>query len=315
MASMIVLAVMAALAAQDSQAASSPPGVDLDQTVEIEAVTVEGRRTREAARSFVRSVAAAPAGARLARWKAPVCISVANLRAPYGQMMIDRIATVATDLGLEAGEPGCTPNVLVLATDDGPATAQALVEGWRRRFRPPVDNSNMGLAALDRFRTSPAPVRWWHISMPFSVDADSIAARVAGEEPPTVSVRNLSRMRSGIRHDLTSVTVVIDLTKTEGVTLPALIDYTAMVVLAQVDPRADYAGQPTVLNLFSDPEAVEGLTDWDRDYLDALYSAEPDRASARAQEAAVADSLMRNRRERENAPIPAPEDQQSSKPR
>lgn len=304
MISLTVLALAGALVIQDTPARASSPPADLDQAVEIEAITVEGRRTRDAAQAFVRSVAAAPAGARLARWKAPICISVANMRAPYGQMMIDRIADVATELDLEVGQPGCTANVLILATEDGPSTAKALVEGWRGRFRPPVDNSNMGLAALDRFRTSQAPVRWWQISMPFSLDTNSLAAPVAGGPPPNVSVRNLSRMRSGIRHDLTSVTVVIDLSKTEGVALPALIDYTAMVVLAQVDPRADYSGQPTVLNLFSDREAVEGLTDWDRDYLDALYSAEPDRASAVGQEAAVADSLMRKRRERADAPIP-----------
>ena len=301
MISLTVLAMASALAVQEPLPGSLSAPPELGQAVEIEAITVEGRRTRDAAEAFVRSVAAAPAGARLARWKAPICISVANLRAPYGQMMIDRIADVAGDLGLEVGEPGCTANVLILATEDGPSTAQALVEGWRRRFRPHVDNSNMGLAALDRFRTSKAPVRWWHISMPFSVDTNALAARVGGDDPPTVSVRNLSRMRSGVRHDLTSVTVVIDLSKTDDVVLPALIDYTAMVVLAQVDPRAGYAGQSTVLNLFSDPEDVKGLTDWDRDYLRALYAAEPDRANAAAQEAAVATELMRNRRERGDA--------------
>lgn len=295
--------MVGAFALQDP-GVSAPPDSDLGQAIEIDAITVEGRRTRDAAQAFVRSVAATPAGARLARWKAPVCISVANMRAPYGQMMIDRVAGVATELGLEVGEPGCSANVLILATEDGPSTAKALVEGWRRRFRPPVDNSNMGLAALERFRTSQAPVRWWHISMPFSVDSNEIAARVAGSEAPILSVRNLSRMRSGVRHDLTSVTVIVDLSKTDGVALPALIDYTAMVVLAQVDPRADYSGQPTVLNLFSDREAVDGLTDWDRDYLDALYTAEPDRASAAGQEAAVTERLLRNRRERADAPIP-----------
>jgi len=303
MISLSIVAMVGAFALQDP-GVSAPPDSDLGQAIEIDAITVEGRRTRDAAQAFVRSVAATPAGARLARWKAPVCISVANMRAPYGQMMIDRVAGVATELGLEVGEPGCSANVLILATEDGPSTAKALVEGWRRRFRPPVDNSNMGLAALERFRTSQAPVRWWHISMPFSVDSNEIAARVAGSEAPILSVRNLSRMRSGVRHDLTSVTVIVDLSKTDGVALPALIDYTAMVVLAQVDPRADYSGQPTVLNLFSDREAVDGLTDWDRDYLDALYTAEPDRASAAGQEAAVTERLLRNRRERADAPIP-----------
>ena len=103
-------------------------------------------------------------------------------------------------------------------------------------------------------------------------------------------------MRSPLRYDLNSATVVIDMTKAFGVLLPALMDYAAMVVLAQVEPRADYSDQPTVLNLFGDSQNVTGLTDWDRAYLQALYEAEPDRASAAAQEAAVAERLQKGRR-------------------
>ena len=84
--------------------------------------------------------------------------------------------------------------------------------------------------------------------------------------------------------------------KANGVMLPALLDYAAMVVLAQVDPRSDYSDQPTILNLFNAPEGITGMTDWDLAYLHALYEAEPDRASARAQEAAVSDRLEARRR-------------------
>lgn len=86
------------------------------------------------------------------------------------------------------------------------------------------------------------------------------------------------------------------MTKANGVLLSALMDYAAMVVLAQVDPRADYSDQPTVLNLFNDPEGVTGMTDWDHAYLQALYLAEPDRASSNAQEAAVVERLETGRR-------------------
>lgn len=266
-----------------------PAPVDLDD------LTVQGASRREAARQFVSRVATAPAGARLGRWNSSICVSVANLKAPHGQMLADRIGDIADGLGIRVGEPGCTPNVLVIGTDDGAVTASALVEGWRRRFRPPIDNTNMGLAALERFKTSNAPVRWWHISLPVSVDTGQLAARVAGGNPPSLGSRNLSRMRSPLRYDMNSATVVIDMTRAGGVSLPALLDYTAMVVLAQVDPRSDYSDQPTVLNLFNDPEGVTAMTDWDHSYLQALYEAEPDRSSARAQEAAVAQRLESGR--------------------
>lgn len=292
-----VLAVVAALAAPQAVAPQSPQARQEPEAT-VDSITVIGERPEEAARDFVDAVATSPAGARLARWTDPVCVSAAGLRAPYGQMLVDRIASVALDLDLEVGEPGCRPNVLIIATDDGPTLATALVDGWRQRFRPAIDNTNMGLAALDRFETSDAPIRWWHIALPRQVDSGELAARVAGGDPPILASRNPSRMRSSIRHDLNSVTVVIDLSKTEGVMLSALMDYAAMVALAQIDPRADYSRQPTVLNLFGDPQGVRGLTDWDRDYLQALYSARNDRATAAAQEAEVSDRLVRLRRER-----------------
>lgn len=271
-------------------AQAEPPAAVLDDVV------VEGVARREAARRFVSRVATAPAGARLGRWNAPVCVSVANIKAPFGQMFADRISEVAAGLGLGVGEPGCTANILLIGTDDGAATADALVEGWRRRFRPPIDNTNMGLSALQTFRTSDAPVRWWLVSLPVSADTGALAARGAGGPPPQIASRNPSRLRSPLRYDLSSATVVIDMSKTSGVLLPALIDYTAMVALAQIDPRSDYSGQPTILNLFNEPEAATGLTDWDLAYLNALYEAEPDRASAASQEAAVATELERRLR-------------------
>ena len=151
-------------------------------------------------------------------------------------------------------------------------------------------------AASGSVAASDAPVRWWHISLPVSVDTGELAARVAGGEPPSIASRNVSRMRSPLRYDLNSATVVIDMTRADGVSLTALIDYVAMVVLAQVDPRSDYSDQPTVLNLFKDPHGVVSMTDWDMSYLHALYEAEPDRASSRAQEAAVAERLEARRR-------------------
>ena len=114
------LAALLVSGAQAQDPAPTAPPVDLED------ITVEGRSTRQAAQQFVQRVAAAPAGARLGRWNTPVCVSVANMKAPYGQMLADRIGDIATELGVSVGAPGCTPNVLVIAADDGPAVASAL---------------------------------------------------------------------------------------------------------------------------------------------------------------------------------------------
>ena len=265
--------------------------------VDLEDISVLGLSTREQTQQFVGRIATAPAGARIGRWHDPLCISVANMTAPHGQMLVDRIAELARELDVKVSPSGCRSNVLIVATDDGAAMAEAMVERWRLRFRPPIDNTNMGLAALDRFRTGDAPVRWWPVALPVSVDTGQPVARVTGEHrAPIYYARNVSRLRSAVRYDLRSVTVIIDMTKTGDITLQSLMDYTAMVVLAQVNPRSDYSNQPTIMNLFDNPDDITQMTEWDRLYLQALYDSEVDRPTPSAQVAAVVEHVERFRR-------------------
>jgi hypothetical protein len=50
-----------------------------------------------------------------------------------------------------------------------------------------------------------------------------------------------------------------------------LADYLGVVSLAQIDPAANPAAFDSILNLFKNPSAYSGLTDWDRAYVRALY--------------------------------------------
>jgi len=49
------------------------------------------------------------------------------------------------------------------------------------------------------------------------------------------------------------------------------------VALAQVDPQANPSDFDSILNVFQNPAAYSGLTDWDRSYLKALYSFDQER--------------------------------------
>ena len=49
--------------------------------------------------------------------------------------------------------------------------------------------------------------------------------------------------------------------------------------LAQIDPRTDPREFDSILNLFSNPAAYSGLTDWDRNYLHALYTFNQERVT------------------------------------
>lgn len=304
---MSVSAILASvlLLAGTPQAAPQPHSDDL---TEVEAVIVEGRRLEEVARSYVEQVAEPPPGARLARWNKPICISVSNMQRQFAQFVIDRIAINALDAGADVAGPGCRPNVIILATADGSALAQRLVGEFGLGFRPAMQHTNLSRVALREFQNSQAPVRWWNVSMPVEASSGEIAAKLHGDsldpdgsgKTRVVVVRDGSRIRSNIRHDMAWTIVIIDMTRTNSVPLGVLADYVSMVSLAQIDPAADLTGQQTVMNLFKMGGAMRGITSWDKDYLAALYTAPPDRFDPRSQEAAVTRSLVRQRLARES---------------
>lgn len=288
--SFIALALAAGLLSQTPGQAQDPAG---GPVAELGDVVVEGRRLRSVVQSFVGEVTAPATSDRgPARWNGPVCIGVVNLRAEVAQYIVDRASDVARELGLEAGEPGCAANVLIIAAADGQAVADGIVEERRRAFVPGGSGMTRTLSALEDFRTSDAPVRWWHVSAPVDSESGELATRLPGRDAPQIAVSRASRIRTDIRDDLFKAIIVVDISKVESLSLPQLADYCTLIALAQVDPKADVASFETILNVFIDP-AITGLTSWDRDYLAALYGIEQNRlGSARGGE--IVDLMMRS---------------------
>jgi len=264
-------------------------------------IVVEGRAIEDQVESFVEDVAAPPRGRGLARWDSEVCVGAANMQARYAQYMIDRVATVAADLGLEIGEPGCRANILIIASDDASALATRLADENPSGFRPSRNNTDMGSEALERFKSTDAPVRWWYVSLPVSADTGELAVRLDHEEPPQIRVRDASRLRANIRDDLSRVMIILDVAEIGRIPYRALSDYVAMVALAQIAPDADPSDFDSILNLFGTNEGLrrDELTNWDRDYLTSLYTVSRDRARDTQQTRAVAQEMIESRRERE----------------
>jgi hypothetical protein len=73
------------------------------------------------------------------------------------------------------------------------------------------------------------------------------------------------------------VVVIVDATKLKGTTWQQLGDYLAVVSLCQIDPHTNPASFDSILNLFTNPKAYSGLTDWDRSYVRALYEFDQER--------------------------------------
>lgn len=311
---MTVAAMMGALAlglaaGQDAPVQEPPPTSEeprsTGEPADLGTVVVEGTLQQRVER-FVEEVGAPPPGQRLARWEDLICVGVANMNSRYAQFMVDRVSQRAADLELTIGEPGCRPNVMIVATSDASGMAARLIDRNPNGFRPSTSGTDLGRDALDRFRTSSSPVRWWHVSLPVAVDTGEIAVTLKGELDREcvltyycgliTRVRDASRLRANVREDLARVLIILDVSQIGEIGFGALSDYVAMIALAQVDPAADMSSYPSILNLFAQRSANAALTDWDRDYLASLYAARKDRARGTQQAREIGDAMVDARR-------------------
>ena len=254
----------AALLAAQAQSSQQPTAVD--------DVVVSARPLDQQVRSFLDDVAVPDRNLRVARWNRDVCVGVVSMRTATAQYLADRVSEIGMDIGLDPGEPGCKPNILIMAATDSAELATGLVEAYPRLFNPGGSGMVRTRAALRRFQSDNQPIRWWQVSLPVDNHTGKVAVRMPGEEPP-VTTGTASRLRTEIRNDISRVIIVLDIPKLEGLDMKQVADYAAMVAYSQVDPDADFGGYDTILALDSNRD-VRGITDWDMAYLRALYSAE-----------------------------------------
>lgn len=295
-ATLLAPAPPAAMAMQAQQDQSRP-----ETPVALGDVVVTGRPLDEMIREFVNEIAAPNRGRGIARWNSQICVGVANLRSEAAQYIVDRVSTVAEDLGLEPGAPGCTPNVIVVASGDPDRLAGELVEGRLRAFRMGGTGMDRGGRALAAFVGSDAPVRWWQVSLPTDSETGDRAVRLPGEcyapciEPidfaPIINVNAASRLTTQIVDYIFRTVVILDVDQVSRVSGQQLADYVAMVTLAQIDPQADTSRYASILNVFDDPGVAASLTDWDQAYLAGLYNAERTRKNLSSGRTEIADSI------------------------
>lgn len=270
-------------------AAVSTAPAEEDTTVESLTVTARPQPEKEAIEAFVGSIASETATKRLGRWDRSICPGVVGMRADYAQLLLDRIATSAVDIGLTVGEPGCKANMFILATADSNALAKDLIARYPDAFAKYDSGARQSRRKLDAFASSRAPVRWWHVTARTTADGQRF------QEGESVPVRGMTRLNAGTRDDFDRVIIILDVSRVGKVKFVTLADYITMVGLAQVDPNADVSGASTVLNLFADRSAgvtpVDEMTSWDRAYLKGLYTARRDVRRGAAQERDMVRSM------------------------
>ena len=301
------LAFAAALSGGDDASANvrsmqvTPQAADAADPIRLEDIEVTGRPLDTLITGFINEVAAPARNRGLARWDGEICVGAANLRRDVAQYLVDRVSTVAEDVGLAIGHPGCSANVLIVASGDADALTEGLTER-RRAFRVGGSGMDRGESAFQSFRNSDAPVRWWTVSAPVDAQTGEIATRIPGEclnactnttdMAPVVNV-TASRLTTQIVDRILRTVVVLDIDKVAGVSAQQLADYVAMVVLAQIDPEADTRNYASVLNVFEAPETADGLTQWDTAYLEGLYNSERRLRNTRAANREIGLSIHR----------------------
>ncbi len=316
MLTLAALAVMATLSIEGDANASNPPlqiapqAAQTGEPVQLEDIEVTGRPLDQMIREFI-DVVAEPNNRRgLARWDKPVCVAVTGLTVDGAQYLADRISTVAADVGLEVGQPGCRANLIVIGTTNGNATARSMVQERPRSFNLGGTGTNRSRAALEDFQAADRPVRWWQIAMPTDSWTGWQAVRLPGEcdqqcnqrtgsalgYAPTVALTSASNQRTQIVDNLQMAVVIVDVDQVSGLSALQLADYIAMVSLAQIDPDADTAAYGSILNVIDDPEGSATLTHWDLAYLQGLYRSNRGQVHRTAAMREIANSIHRQHR-------------------
>lgn len=293
MRSLSVIAAVAALFLGSAAWAQDDVQTDPAQlpVTELDEITVDGRGIEEVVRDFVAGVSTVhERNGQVARFDGRICPGTINLPVEAAQIINDRIARAALIAGLSVAGPGCTPNVLVIATDDSDRLAPQLMQENRREFAYHVSFQERGPDLLAEFARPGRTVRWWHLT-----ELDQF-----GHEGG-------SRLRAAHETDIFGAMIVLDTQRMGPVTLNALGDYVALTALARLSPDADLEGLNTVLNLFSQPPSSRpaAMTDWDEAYLQAVYSARGDAIVSRFQLRDIADRMLR--RYEQNQPAATPE--------
>jgi len=201
--------------------------------------------------------------APLSRLTEPLCIASSGLAAKAALPVADRILGHAERLGIRLGGDKCRPNVLILFVDNG---AQQVA--WLIDHRPGIFG-DLPFADVRAMAKDKGPVHAWHMTAITSRDGDQLVP--GANNIPTLNIPSASRITLPTKSHIAAAVVMIDRDAVNGKTIHQIADYATMRVLAVVRPRRT-EGISTILTLFDEQAAPEGLTPFDWGYLRGLYA-------------------------------------------
>jgi hypothetical protein len=293
-----MIIAVASAGAVASQPAPPPP----------DAIVVIGEpleKIRDESVAYVRELGIARGSQQAARWVTPICPRVAGIAEPMATKARDQIRAVARSVRAPLAPPGCKANLVVVLTSD----PQGFVKMVAKK-----DSSKLGTKprrAEREWLFGTAPARWWYdlgiqtrdrspassdAGTAVAAEADSsggFAAQSKSELPGTASTAysaqfSASRLSTPTVRAIRASTIVVNFEDAHRLGLEAVIDYAALVGLAEIRPGA--APDASILSLFDAGNVRRELSNRDIGFLTALYALPLDR-EANVQRAALVNIM------------------------
>lgn len=271
---------------------SAPTAAGATDEIVVSAPSRDRDSLNRQVRQFTRNVSDTADQEQFSRRKSTFCPKVIGLPEGLDKMVISKLnlAADATKKVRRAG-PGCEYDTVVIFTEDGDGLVDAL-----NSKRSSIFNNITAEKRRELFK-SRKPVRWWY----------GTEMTGASGEPAidgTIYRTNSSLISSGIKININSNFVIVDVNLCEGYTLDSIASYVAMVSFAQIKgDDSNLSESPSILSIFSREEpranAFRDLTIWDRSYLQALYQIPPDRPLWQQRTrlmGAMTDAILENQR-------------------
>jgi hypothetical protein len=126
-----------------------------------------------------------------------------------------------------------------------------------------------------KLKQGDAPVRWWYITETRSRDGAETDTLDMTFGAPVLRIASPSLISTQAVRAITTATVIVDVGAAEGLPLKSVVDYAALVALAEIKGDASPSG--SILSLFDRAGAPRELTRRDSGFLSGLYSIHMDR--------------------------------------
>jgi hypothetical protein len=223
--------------------------------------------------AYIDAISVPAGGGSYARWKAPICPSIAGLPKDVAEFLLRHLSQAAKNVDAPLAAHDCRPNLFVVATNE-PAL---LLKKWHTDVGDAFDRQS-GPPRDARFLNAPLPMRvWYNVNAGCASGSNLNFVATMEKEVPTVHPRCVSAgASSDLANDagaISNAVVLVDSGRLDRLNAGQFADYIAFIGLAQIAFDRGSWPEQTILQVYSyDPkDRPYSLSQWDQSFLKALY--------------------------------------------